>query len=177
MKILKGYGVTLTPLQHSDIEMVRNWRNDPGVAGFMHYREYITQEMQEEWFQSINNQSNAFFVISIDDKPVGMTELKKIDHNQKSAEGGIFFHDSTFHNSIYPYAVIFLRNGFGFNHLKLNSLYAYILDDNYRAIRFNRSLGYIPTDQVEGMSKRLYVLTRDRFFESVAKYRNILDKI
>ncbi|WP_291321196.1 GNAT family N-acetyltransferase [Desulfonatronospira sp.] len=177
MKTLQGYGVTLEPVKHSDIEMVRNWRNDPNVAGFMHFRDHITREMQEKWFQSINSPSNAYFIIFIDNRPVGMTELKKIDHAQKTAEGGIFFHDSTLRHSIYPYAVILLRNRFGFNDLKLNSLYAHILDDNHRAIRFNRSLGYIPTEQCEEPGKRLYILTRDRFFESVAKYRNILEKL
>ena len=143
----------------------------------MHFRAHITGDMQEKWFQSINNPNNAYFIIHINNKPVGMTELKKINHAQKSAEGGIFFHDSTFHHSIYPYAVIFLRNRLGFNDLKLDTLYAHVLDDNPRAIRFNKSLGYIPTEQCDEPGKRLYILTREKFFESFAKYKTFLDKL
>ena len=176
MKTLRGYGVTLEPIKHCDIEMVRCWRNDPRVSKFMHFRDHITREMQEKWFQSINNPNNAYFIIHINNKPVGMTELKKIDHASKTAEGGIFLHDASIHHTLYPYAIVFLRNRFGFMDLNLETLHACILDDNTRAIRFNKSLGYVPTEQYEAPGKRLYILTKERFFKSFAKFKKILDK-
>lgn len=172
---LRGYGVCLRPLRHEDIEMVRNWRNDPKVFRFMHYRDYITPEMQEAWFQSIDNEHYAFFIIHIEDQPVGLTDLKHIDFNSRTAEGGIFFYDDTCQNGLYPYATIALRNGYAFNTLELNALYAYILNNNLRAVRFNQSLGYVPTDQLIAGNKRLYTLTKDAFWHHFKRFKPLLD--
>jgi len=39
------YGITLKELQRDEIEMVRQWRNDPKIAGLMLDQTHITEEM------------------------------------------------------------------------------------------------------------------------------------
>ena len=51
----------LVRLRHCDIELVRHWRNDPKISQHMAYREHITREMQERWFETVNNNRNFYF--------------------------------------------------------------------------------------------------------------------
>lgn len=176
MRILSGYGVVLMPLEHADIEMMRCWRNDPKVFRFMYYREYITPEMQEAWFASIENRAHAYFIVHIDGHPVGVTDYKQIDYDRRTAEGGIFIHDERYQNGLYAYAILAVKHAYGFNELGLQTLFANILDDNPRAIRFNKSLGYKPTETVVGGVKRLYVLTRDDYYKNFERYRRLLEE-
>ncbi len=175
MECLKGYGVTLRPLTHADIEMVRCWRNDPRIARYMHFRDTITREMQEEWFRSINNDRHAFFIVEIGDEPVGMTEYKNIDLVEGKAEGGIFIHKEEYRNGLYPFAVIAIKHVYGFNTLGLRELYSYVLDNNKRAIRFNETIGYVPARTVRQGNKRLYILTKERFLTFLKRYKPVLD--
>jgi UDP-4-amino-4,6-dideoxy-N-acetyl-beta-L-altrosamine N-acetyltransferase len=162
MRIIRGYGLTLRQLQHEDIEMVRLWRNDPKVSSFMAFREHISKEQQEAWFKSVDNENNHFFIIEASSGPVGMCELKKIDPKQMTAEGGIFFHDEQVRNSPQCVAAVVLLSEYGFERLGLRQIYAQILDENVRAIRFNKCMGYELLRKGEA-GKSVYVLTGDSF--------------
>ena len=48
MRILQGYGLTLRQLEEKDIEMVRQWRNDPQVSDYMAFRGHISRQQQTE---------------------------------------------------------------------------------------------------------------------------------
>jgi UDP-4-amino-4,6-dideoxy-N-acetyl-beta-L-altrosamine N-acetyltransferase len=170
MRIIRGYGLALRQLQHDDIEMVRRWRNDPKVSSFMAFREHISKEQQEAWFKSVDNENNHFFIIEDPSGPVGMCELKKIDREKFSAEGGIFFYDEQTRNSPQCVAVAVLVSDYGFKRLGLLKIYAQILDDNPRAIRFNKCLGYELVEQGEA-GKSVYVLTADSFRKASAKIK------
>lgn len=54
---------SLIKIQKHHLELLRNWRNNE-VREFMIYQEYISETMQQEWFDSINNQNNFYFLIS-----------------------------------------------------------------------------------------------------------------
>ena len=62
MKITR-YGITLERMEAEHAELVRSWRNDPKIAKFMFYKGEITTAMQAEWFASIDNEQNFFFLI------------------------------------------------------------------------------------------------------------------
>ena len=96
---LKKYDVVLTRLTHDKIEMVRNWRNHPKIAKFMEYKEYITPEMQETWFNKINNEHNYYFIIEFEGKEIGLINMRNIDYEKGQGEGGIFIFDDEYLNS------------------------------------------------------------------------------
>ncbi|OHD06017.1 MAG: hypothetical protein A2086_06060 [Spirochaetes bacterium GWD1_27_9] len=173
--IIKKYDIELHRLTADDIEMVRNWRNDPKVSQFMNFRDHITEEMQKKWFQSINNDNNYYFIIVIDNKKVGLTEIKKIDYENKSGESGIFIYDDSYQNSVYPFKIIFSLFDFAFYELKLEKIYAYILPENVRAVKFNESLGFSFIEKESSMGK--YILTTDNYEKSVSKFKKIINKI
>ena len=84
MKITR-YGITLERLEPHQSEMVRNWRNDPKISQFMFYKGEITSAMQQEWFDSINNEENFFFIIHYKSLPIGLINISSIDWENKTA--------------------------------------------------------------------------------------------
>lgn len=176
MRLLQGYGLTLRQLQHGDIERVRQWRNDPKVSAYMAFRGHITKEQQEQWFKSIDNDENHFFIIEMHGEDVGLCELKQIDRTKQTAEGGIFIHDEKFRNSPYCVAVAVMVSEYGFGKLRLEKIYAQILDDNTRAIRFNKTLGY-RLWQSGDSGKSVYFLTPEAFEKANARLKPGLDKL
>ncbi len=172
--ILQKENVVLRKLKEKDIEMVRTWRNDPKISQYMSFRDYITPEMQEEWFKKINNDSNYFFIINIDGKDVGLTEIKNIDHTNSIGESGMFIYDDSYLNGIYSYLVAYIIFEFAFLTLKLNLIKSTVIDNNKRAVRFNKSLGFKPTDEVNGLL-RTYYLKKEDYSEAKRLIEILLD--
>jgi RimJ/RimL family protein N-acetyltransferase len=136
MKLSNGV-ITLKRVTFDDIEMIRNWRNDPKISQYMFSRDYITKEMQIKWFERINNQFNYFFIILYKTNKIGLCELKNIDYHYYTAEAGMFIYDDKYRNGIVPYASILLLMDFAFYRIKIKKIIIKILDENKRAIRFN----------------------------------------
>ncbi|HET6992980.1 MAG TPA: hypothetical protein VFJ43_16730, partial [Bacteroidia bacterium] len=92
--IITGFGVTLIRLQHADIELVRMHRNSPEIAQFMEFREEISKEDQEKWFQSINNKFNNYFIIVFRGIKIGLIYGAEINWEMnETMNGGIFIWD------------------------------------------------------------------------------------
>ncbi|MBM3185284.1 MAG: GNAT family N-acetyltransferase, partial [Bacteroidetes bacterium] len=164
MLILKQFDVRLIRLKRDDIEMVRTWRNSAHVRDNMVYKEYITEEMQNAWFETINNSFNYYFIIEFDSKKVGVINAKNFQKEQGFGEGGIFIGDQTYEHSFAAvYASLCLLN-FVFYLLKdINKSRIRILKDNFRAIQYNKLLGYEWVEDSEDGLNQIYELTRENF--------------
>lgn len=162
MKVIK-YGVCLNRLTETDIELVRNWRNDPKISQYMEYREYITPEMQYNWFQKINNEHNYYFIAEYDNKKIGLINIKDIDMVRKCGETGIFIYDDQYLNGDVSFRCAFCNIDFAFENLNLNFLYGHIMSNNKRAIRYNKALGFCLAENQEGITKQLYVLEKEQY--------------
>lgn len=173
--ILEKENIKLRRLKLEDIEMVRSWRNDSKISQYMSFRDYITPEMQEKWFKKINNDSNYFFIINIDNKDIGMTELKNIDYKNKIAEAGIFIYDDSYLNGIYSYISTYILFEFGFEKLELKTIISYVLEDNKRAIKFNKSLGFIAQEELIGLSRK-YILDEKSFSKTKHTLEILINK-
>jgi len=166
--ILKKYGVVLNRLTHDKIELVRNWRNDPKIAKYMEFRDYITPEMQEKWFKTIDNDNNYFFIIEYEGKEIGLSNLKDIDWEQKIGEGGIFIYDDTYLNSDVSFRVSLCGLDFDFETLNLERVKAHILSDNKRAIQYNKMLGFELQPNQENIENQLYYLEKEKYLKKRA---------
>lgn len=170
---LHGYGITLNRLTLEKIELLRNWRNDPKIQQYMEYRGYITSEMQHKWFESINNEHNYYFIITIKDKEIGLVNLKNVDYERKCAEPGIFIYEDTFLNGDTGIRAALLNTDFAFENLNLDFLYGHVLKNNKRAIRFNSIFGYELSSGQDNVLNQLYTLKKETYFQK----RDYLKKI
>jgi UDP-4-amino-4,6-dideoxy-N-acetyl-beta-L-altrosamine N-acetyltransferase len=157
------YGVTLKRIIQSDIELVRTWRNDPKISKYMNYREIIDPEMQQKWFTTVNNSSNYYFLIMVDDKKIGLTNLKNIHYDEKTMEWGLFIYEDEYLGTLVPFQTGFCLFDFGFLELGIETSTSHILATNTNAIKFNKAFGFQLEDGQDGIKNQLYKLTKERY--------------
>jgi RimJ/RimL family protein N-acetyltransferase len=164
MKIEK-YGVTLKRLTEDKIELIRNWRNDPKISKYMEYREYITPEMQQKWFQRVNNNLNFYYIIEYNKKEIGLINVRDINFEKKEGEAGIFIFDDESLQTDISFRSILCLYDYCFFEIKLEKLVAHILKDNKVSVVFNKLIGYRKEANQEDVNLQLYCLTFENYFE------------
>ncbi len=177
MKLIK-YGLTLKRLTKEDIELLRIWRNSESVNRFMEYRKYITPEMQEKWFESINNPNNFYYIIIYNDEKIGLINDKGFDRFGKAtSEAGLFIAVDKYKNTFVPVLASLILLEVSFFYLGGKDSYIRILKDNISSIKYNTRLGYELCPNQENVENQLYVLTPERFKEKTAELRKAAIKV
>ena len=172
--VLTGYGVTLRRLTHDKIEMMRQWRNDPKIQQFMIYREYITPEMQEKWFEKNNNNHNFYFIIEYEGREVGVINIKDVDYERKTGEPGIFLYADELWNSDVGMRASLCMSNFTWDTLCLESLYCHVVASNKRALQYNLLCGYEIVPGYENEQNKLLVITREKAKNPSPKLQRIM---
>jgi RimJ/RimL family protein N-acetyltransferase len=166
------YGVCLYRLTVDEMELVRNWRNDPKISQYMFFKDYITPEMQLEWFYQINNDYNYYWIIEYNNDKIGLVNIKNIEKEKKCGEGGIFIYEDRYLNSDVSIRATFCHNDFLFEELKLDYIYGQIVPDNKRAVQFNKIQGAIIENSKDG--KYLFAtITKENYFKQRNRYARL----
>ncbi|QQS27685.1 MAG: GNAT family N-acetyltransferase [Sphingobacteriales bacterium] len=169
------YGIKLSLIQETDIELIRNWRNNPAINRYMEYRNFITAEMQAEWFLNINNIQNFFFIIEHNEQKVGLISTSKINIQTKTAECGIFiWHEQSVGSHVPVFAVLAMLN-FVFYFLPVNTTCIKVHRENFKARRYNEALGYQPLTKT-GIGENLflhYELTKENYLLNTENLRKL----
>ena len=161
--VISGYGIVLRRLTIDDIELVRVHRNSERIQQFMEYRQEITTEQQLDWFNSIDNIHNNYFVIEHQSKKVGLIYGADINWETKTTgNGGIFIWDASYWETVTPTASSFLLTDTSIL-LGLKKTYIKVLSNNHRAIAFNKSLGYQLLPNQEEVLNQQYLLDIDDY--------------
>lgn len=174
--IINGFGISLERLKEKDIELVREKRNSTLVSQFMEFRGHITPEMQKEWFNSINNINNLYYIITYNNKKVGMINGAKINWEiMETASGGIFIWEEELWQTHVPLmANLVLMDSAIF--LGLKKSFVKIMNNNMRAIQYNVALGYEVWPSQETSESKIYVLNNENYFKKTSTLRKYLYK-
>jgi UDP-4-amino-4,6-dideoxy-N-acetyl-beta-L-altrosamine N-acetyltransferase len=173
MKI-KKHGITLIRLTELDLELLRKWRNNEEVRKYMNFQSYITPEKQKDWFKSINNQNNFYYIVEYNGDKIGLVNDKNIDWDKKTAEGGLFIWDKRYLNSTIPLKVSILMLELAYTLLGWNKTYIKVRKDNPRAVKYNEKLGYVKVDSEENLDFYTMELERNRFFENFNNIQRLI---
>ena len=165
METFQKYGVTLKRLDLNKIELVRNWRNDPKISQYMDFKDYITPEMQFNWFNKINNDNNYYFIVIYNNEEIGLVNIKDIDYTNKCGEPGIFIYEDHYLNTDIGFRCALANTDFAFEYLNLDYLFGHIMANNKRALRFNKAFGYMMDADQKEKEKQRHTLTKERYFE------------
>ncbi len=157
------YGIKLVRLSEEHIETVRNWRNAPEIRDFMEFREHITPQMQEAWFQSLNRLADFYFLIETQDEPVGLIHTSGINWKENSGHSGLFIWKKELQGTFVPVLASLTMVDFFFNFCNLNKVFAKVLEKNPVAIQYNLKLGFIPTGNYTSNEFREYLLTKENY--------------
>lgn len=171
MKI-RRYGITLERLQQEQTELVRQWRNDQKISRFMFYKGEITREMQQEWFDSIDNEQNFFFLIYLKNVPVGLINISSIDWENKTAYTGLYIYDDKFLATDTPVMASLAMLDVFFLLFDIQSVYAKVKGNNKAAHNYNSSLGFSRTKKIEYGLGYEYMLQKEIYLLETKQLRN-----
>jgi RimJ/RimL family protein N-acetyltransferase len=167
MKICK-YGITLNRLRKEDLEFVREKRNEKDAHSSAESHIEITADMQLEWFDSVNNFENFYYVIEYKGAKIGMLNNKNLDWTARTSESSLFLWEESLADTIVPSLAALCLIEIGFYYLNWNVCYIRVHSDNPKAVENSVSLGYELTEGKETVENHLYYLTRE-LFEANAK--------
>lgn len=170
--IVHQYGLTYKRIDKNDLELIRYWRNQSFIRDTMQYKEYITPQMQLEWFERINNPYNYYFLISENEKKIGLINNKPASLDINIAEGGLFFWDKSYWGTAIPVMASLTVLQAVFEVFKSGTAsIATVAKDNSKAIDFNKMLGY----EIEGDAVNpgfiIMKLTCEKYFEKTIKLK------
>lgn len=146
-----AYGISIEPLTLQMAEQVRVWRNLPFVKNQMEFREYISPEMQQAWFASVQNDQYAYFLIYVGTLPAGLIHLASINKQNRSAEAGLFIGEEAFYGTGVALGASLLLLDYAFYELNLKAVYAKVKDGNLQAENYNALLGF---EKIEPVNKQ-----------------------
>ncbi|MEZ5197425.1 MAG: GNAT family N-acetyltransferase [Bacteroidales bacterium] len=177
------YGITLRRLEEGDLETVRQARN--AMTKYMEYQEYITPGMQEEWFESVNNLNNFYYIIEKKNEKIGLINIKGIERQKgnesitmaKSDETGIFMFDEKYFDTLYPIIASIILIEVGFYIFPAQITYARVMKTNQKAIDYNLNLGYKLCEGQENVMNQKYYLTKENFDKKAGKLRKIIKRL
>lgn len=169
---LQRYGISLRRLQESEIEKLRQWRNEDKISRFMFHQGSITPEMQLSWFHSINNPSNHFFLILVENEAVGLINASSVDREAGTAFTGLFIYEDRFLSTEVPVCASLCMLDFLFGPMNLQNVYAKVRGNNSRAHQYNTALGFCRIKKIElGMGFE-YRLKRADYFKEAERLRS-----
>jgi RimJ/RimL family protein N-acetyltransferase len=177
--IVEQYGLKYTRVTKNDIELLRYWRNQPFIRETMQFKEYITPEMQMQWFNKINNKFNYYFIIETEGNKIGLINCKDAEPNTKIAEGGIFIWDKNYWGTTVPSfaSLTMLQAVFEIFKSGTESI-ATVACNNIEALKYNEKLGYeIKSKTADGMFYKLHLTMEnyEKFCKKLIKAAALLD--
>ncbi|MBL0309867.1 MAG: GNAT family N-acetyltransferase [Bacteroidetes bacterium] len=165
--IIYQYDLVFQRLRQEHIEELRQWRNADKIRSRMEYREYITPEMQQAWFQRVNNiEQYLYLIMSHKGKRIGEIHAKEPTNNR--CEAGMFIWDDEYVDTHYPVIASVLMSDLNFYFMQNLFVNCKTLKTNPHAIAYNKNFGFKLCDGQENMENQLYTLEK-RDYESNAK--------
>jgi len=137
----------------------------------MEYKEYITEDMQKIWFDSIDNINNFFFIVEYNGTPLGLINTSHIDWANGVADTGLFVWDEIYLNSHIPVLASLGMLDVFFTVFGLKKVTAKVKNDNIKAIEYNVSLGYKLVEKYKNSDFSLYELDKENYYCHAASLR------
>lgn len=145
---LSGYQVTLRDIALEDLEMIRQWRNDPATSQHMLSQETISPEQQQAWFEHIQQDPcQRHWLILYRHKPIGVAYIKTVEDGENleqptRVEPALYIADLDYRGNILAFAPTLVVNDYCFEQLGAKELQATVKVSNEAALRYNEKLGY-----------------------------------
>jgi len=171
----KKYGVTFRDVYPGDLDLLRQWRNHPDIRRAMVFQAEITEEMQRDWYASTDPARDRYSIVHFRNDAIGLTQLRHIDTERRSAEGGIVIWRPEHQNGLLPYRVAIAGMDWDFLERGFTRLTATVLKSNSRARRFVRSLGYVLRDPDPAGEVLLGEVDPERYFRAAASLRRVIE--
>lgn len=131
----------LRPLQATELEMVRKWRNHPDVRRYMYTQHTVGREEHQRWFEhAASNPDKHLMIFERCGVPSGFVNVTIVDPTARRAEWGFYLAPDAEKGSGSLLGRLTLA--YVFTDLAQHKLCGEALAYNHRSIRFHERLGF-----------------------------------
>lgn len=134
--------VRLRPLAAADSERVLAWRNSDAVAPFMYTDRPISGEHGRWLAAALTADDRRYWIIELDDRPVGLANLARIDRGNARCEWAYYLADPAVRGRGVGAVVEFAVLDCVFGPLGLHKLWCEVLLDNEAVWRLHESFAF-----------------------------------
>ncbi len=132
--MIQGKKIYLSSLERHNIDILREWRNQPELRQYFREHKEISSDMQIGWYENKvlgdSNQYNFEIHDLQSSKLIGHCGLYYINWISRSAEFGIYIGDYSFRNGGYGSDSLRTLIQYGFNQLNMNKIWAEVYSNN-----------------------------------------------
>ena len=130
--------IKLRSVRKNDLQLIRNWRNDPDIFQFNKQHNLLNMKNQQNWFKTINvkNSDKKMFIIEKDLIPIGICGFVNINNIIHSGDIAIIIGNTKLQKKGFGSVVLKKLIEYGFKNLKLNKIGAEIFEFNLISKKF-----------------------------------------
>lgn len=158
--------MVITPINELDLEEVRNLHNEPSVLSQLSDSRFVSNEMQNNWFKSLEKSKNSFRFVCRSTETgnlIGVFRIDNFDQLNKCVMIGLDisekFRRQGYATEIYSYFMKYF-----YEEIKIHRLYLSTLEDNEAARGLYVKLGF----SIEG--KLIDAIFRNNRFHNLICY-------
>jgi RimJ/RimL family protein N-acetyltransferase len=147
--MILGKRVRLCPIESENLPLLAGWLNDPEIRRYLSHYLPVSKSAVEKWLKAQQELEPAAqpFLLEIKDGdnwlPIGVINFVHLNWRDRWAEIGIYIGDKLHWDNGYGSEAMRLMMQNGFNNLNLHAIRLKVIDQNTRAIRCYKKLGFI----------------------------------
>ncbi|MBR3507285.1 MAG: UDP-4-amino-4,6-dideoxy-N-acetyl-beta-L-altrosamine N-acetyltransferase [Lachnospiraceae bacterium] len=139
--------VLLRQLSLADTDNIVRWRNNPSVKKNLYSQDELKHQQHISYFEKLVKTGKCAQFIIVENgenqRDIGTTFIKNIDHNNHNGEYGIFIGEDSARGKGLAVSATYETLKYGFEELKLHRIYLTVMADNVPAISTYEKVGFI----------------------------------
>ena len=165
-------------------EKVRQWRNKEEIRKYMLSQHIITKEEHLNWIESLKDRNDwKFWVVFIDEIPIGSIYLQSIDYKKLTSEWGFYIGEDNYRGCGMGVIIEYNLLEYFFKILNFNELYCLVLETNQSVLRMDKKFGFKEIKKTKHIQGKKYLefillkIIRKDWFSSKKNIRKIINHL
>ncbi len=130
-------------------EKVRLWRNTERIRRSMVNQHEISSKEHAKWLDTLkNSDSRKFWIVYVDQVPIGSVYLQDINYDDLSSEWGFYIGDERYLGHGLGKDILYKLLELVFEKMKLKVLITRVLSDNVQALSLYKKFNFIELDKL-----------------------------
>lgn len=151
--------ITLRDIREDDLEMIMCWRMDPDITRYMNTDPQLTLANQKKWLKFLkNNNCVMYWIVEIDEIPVGLINLAGIDWEKKESSWGYYIAKKNFRSLNLAISLEMSLYDYVFDVLKFEVLHNEVFSLNAGVIKLHLACGSHITEEIKGAIEKAGVV-------------------
>jgi len=134
--------VSISEVDEELIEKIRNWRNQPKIRKYMYNNHIISKKEHKKWIRKVkNNDETKVWIVYQDETPIGVMNLKDIDHKNKITDWGFYIGEEKYRGLGLSKHMLYNLMKLVFADMNFRKMYTTVLENNEIALNLYKKMG------------------------------------